>query len=398
MLLVIEGYTDIRFVSGVSEICRLHMVVPAGPYAESGLKQRIAESGIAIEVDEIPGGRLAFQAACFRYLMARAKDFDVILSPEMLRASLNSCLAGTLQGVPVITYLNTPAVEYFQCRRERGQIGALKSLAGETVIRVLSWISGKLATRCVAVGPYLVQVASRYSKRVSMGHAYGVDTGLYHPIAPVEKAALRERLDLPSDAFVIFFASRISHEKDPETVLHAAALARQKGLNAIIMNLGGGYKDFLQLARDLSLPDVDQWVIGRPAAHPMRDLPKYYQAADVLVQASLDEGAGMSPLEAMACGTPAACTAVGGMAQILPGYARLTPRRDAAAMAEQLLWIAAHPAEARAQALEGREFVIREWSRAVATAELSQVFADVGKNPEAGPATAVAPQSKGARL
>jgi len=82
----------------------------------------------------------------------------------------------------------------------------------------------------------------------------------------------------------------------------------------------------------------------------------------------------MSPLEALACGTPAVCTAVGGMAQILKSHARLTPRRDPEAMAKEFLWIAANPDEARKQALEARQFVIREWNRNRAFQSLAEIL------------------------
>ena len=42
------------------------------------------------------------------------------------------------------------------------------------------------------------------------------------------------------------------------------------------------------------------WMIGRPAVHPMHDLCEYFQAADVVVQSSLEEGLGFAPLEARA--------------------------------------------------------------------------------------------------
>ena len=74
----------------------------------------------------------------------------------------------------------------------------------------------------------------------------------------------------------------------------------------MVLNLGGGYQDFLRLARELSLPDAEQWVLGRPAVHPMTELADYYRASDALAQGSLDEGAGMTPLEALACAVPAA--------------------------------------------------------------------------------------------
>jgi hypothetical protein len=65
------------------------------------------------------------------------------------------------------------------------------------------------------------------------------------------------------------------------------------------------------------------------------------------------------------------------MAVQLQGLARLTPRRDPAAMAEQLLWVAAHQDEARAQALRGRDHVLREWSRDKAFGDLKRVLEEV---------------------
>ena len=375
LLFVVEGFTDIRFVKGLSEIAELTMLVPARQYRSSGLDKRIAQENLRIQVDEIPGSRLQYQVRAFSYLWQNATKFDVILSQEALRGSLNSSIVGALRGIPVVNYVCIAPVEYFQCRRERGQNSAFRNWLGTTVIRSLLTINGALATKWVALGPYLYDLCSRYSKRVKLGYYYGIDTDLYIPLADTcQRRELRRQLNLPEDKFLIFLSSRISHEKDPETVLQAVAAARKAGLDAAVFNLGGGFQDFLNLARQMRLPDADQWVIGRPAAHPMYDLPRYYQAADCLAQASLSEGGGMSPLEALACGTPAVCTAVGGMAQILKSHARLTPRRDPEAMAKEFLWIAANPDEARKQALEARQFVIREWNRNRAFQSLAEIL------------------------
>ncbi len=376
VLFFIEGFTDIRFVVGLSEICDLTLAAAARPYAEGGLKERVAQSGIRIAVDEIPGGRLAFQLASLRHLWRVAPRFDVILAQEVLRGALSANLAGALRRVPVVTFTALSPVEYFRCRRERGQIGLVKAVTGELAIRALMRINGLLAARCVALGEYLRGVASRYCRRCEVGLYYGVDTDAFRPADAAERAALRERLGLPAGRFIVVLSSRISHEKDPETVLRAVAIARERGLDAYVLNLGGGHQEFLALARRMA-PDADAWVSARPAVHPMHGLADYYRAADALAQASLAEGLGLAPLEALACGVPVAATAVGGMAITLAGRGRLTPRRDPEAMAEQLLWIAAHPDEARAQALQGREYVVREWSRAKAFADLRRVLESV---------------------
>lgn len=377
VLFFVEGFTDIRFVVGLSQISNLTLCVPAVAYGSSGLRDRVRDSGATLQVVEIPGSRAQFQARSLAWLWRHAREFDAIVSQEVLRGSVNATLVGRMRGVPVITYMAIAPVEYFRCRRQRGQIGWAKALLGEAAIRGMMTFNGRLATRAVALGPYLRDIAAGYSERTDIGLYYGVDTSLFTPADADERRRLRVKRNLPADAFLIFFSSRISHEKDPETVLQATAIARERGLNAVVLNLGGGYQEFVALAERLRLAGAGEWVIGRPAAHPMIDVADYFRATDVIAQASHAEGLGLSTLEALACDTPVVATAVGGMAAQLTGVAQLVPRRDPAAMAAAFEWIAAHPEDARAQAARGREMVVRDWSRERAFAELARVIAEV---------------------
>lgn len=370
VLFFVEGYTDIRFVVGLSQICDLTMVVPQTAYQESGLKGRVIQSEIALEVVEIPGSRLGFQWRSLCWLWRYAQEYDVILAQEVLRGALNANLVGRLRQVPVVMMTAIAPVEYFRCRRERKQLGWMQAIAGEWVIRSLVWLNGKLATRCLAMGSYLTQLNSRDCRETYNSLYYGIDVEYFSPPRLLEREHLRRHHHLPSDRFVILFPSRISHEKDPETVLKAVAIARSRGLNAVILNLSGGYQTFLDLAKEMNLPDWETWVLARSAVHPMTEMADFLKLADVVVQASLAEGLGIAPLEAIACGTPVVATAVGGMAVTLPNYARLVPRRDAEAMAEQLLWVANHPKPAQLQALRGRNYVVREWNHQKAFGEL----------------------------
>jgi glycosyltransferase involved in cell wall biosynthesis len=386
VLFFVEGFTDIRFVVGLSRICDLTMCVPTATYGVSGLRDRVTASGARLQVVEIPGSRVSFQWRSLRWLWGHAREFDVIVSQEVLRGSLNATIVGRLLGVPVLTYMGIAPVEYFRCRRERKQIGPVAAWVGELAIRVMMTINGRLATRCLAMGPYLRDVALRYCPRSSIGLYYGVDTTFFRPADADERRQLREKHSLPVDRFLVFLSSRISHEKDPETVLRATALARNDGLDAVVINLGGGYQDFLALASELGFTDADQWVLGRPAAHPMIDVADYFRCADVMALASLAEGAAYSTLEALACGTPVVATAVGGMAVQLAGVATLTPRKDPRAMADAFLEIARHPDTARAQAMRGRELVVREWSREKAFGDLADVIQEVRVGPGVGAA------------
>ncbi len=377
VLFFVEGFTDIRFVVGLSEICDLTMYVPARHYAESGLRGRVEASGATLTVREIAGSRIAFQVSSLIALWRTMRHFDVVLSQEVLRGSVNANLVGRLRGVPVITFMATPPLEYFRCRRERGRIGPVAHLAGRVVISSLMRFNGFFAARALALGPYLRRIATRYSSRTGSGSYYGVDMTLFRPADSDERVRIRERRQLPLDKFLIFLPSRISHEKDPETVLQAVAIVRAQGLDAVVINLGGGFTEFIALARELGLPTSEEWVLGRPAAHPMIELAEYFRAADVVVQASLEEGLGFSPLEGLASGTPVVATDVGGMALELKGLARLVPRRDPAAMAREILSIAANQGQAREEAIRGRDHVQRHWSREKAFADLRAVFEEV---------------------
>jgi glycosyltransferase involved in cell wall biosynthesis len=375
VLFFVEGFTDIRFVAGLSEICDLTLAVPARAFRDSGLDERLREIGARVDVRTIDGGRLAFQWNSLAWLWREAASFDVVLAQEMLRGGVNATVVGALRGVPVVTYMGISPIEYFRCRRERRQIGAVAAALGEAAIRTMMTISGRLATTALVMGSYLATVAAPFSRRVAIGRYYGVDVDLYRPANAEERRMLRARLNLPAGAFLIVLSSRISHEKDPETVLQAVAFARARGLNAVVLNLGGGYREFLALAERSGVPDAREWVLGRPAAHPMKELADYYRAADVLVQGSLEEGLGFSPLEALACEVPTVATAVGGLKH-LGDVALLTPRRDAVAMASALLQVASNPEASRERARRGREYVVRRWSRARAFAELRQVLAE----------------------
>jgi glycosyltransferase involved in cell wall biosynthesis len=376
-----EGFTDIRFVAGLAERCDLTLATPAWEFHSSGLAERIQHIGVRLIVDEIHGKRAVFQVTSLLYLLRNLRKFDVVLSQGMSRGSLNSTFAGKLLRVPVVTYESVAAVAYWRCRRERGQIGVLRALAGEAFLRICMTISGRLGTVAVGLGPFLAELVGQYSSRPAVGYYYGVDTALFKPVDACERRSLRIRHGLPEDRFLILFSSRISHEKDPETGLRAVAKARARGLNAVALNLGGGFKEFRAMALRLGLQDSEQWVIGRPAVHPMKDLCEYYQASDLVVQPSLAEGAGMSPLEAVACGTPVVATNVDGMAALLKGIAQLTPRGDADAMADAILWAARNREAAVDQAMKGREFVEAIWRKDKAFGDLIDVLQQATDRP-----------------
>ncbi len=84
------------------------------------------------------------------------------------------------------------------------------------------------------------------------------------------------------------------------------------------------------------------------------DLPAVYGGATALAFPSLYEGFGLPPLEAMACGTPVACSNVSSMPEVVGNAAVTFDPRDDAAMTEALRRIVGDPdlrADLRARGL-----------------------------------------------
>ena len=99
-------------------------------------------------------------------------------------------------------------------------------------------------------------------------------------------------------------SSRISHEKDPEDGAAGrgdwrAPAASTSWCSILVAAIASSWR-----WRTSGVPDAAEWVLASPAVHPMEELADYYRAADVLVQGSLEEGLGFSPLEALACEVP----------------------------------------------------------------------------------------------
>jgi glycosyltransferase involved in cell wall biosynthesis len=190
---------------------------------------------------------------------------------------------------------------------------------------------------------------------------------------------LRLEQDIDANKFVVFFSSRVSHEKDPETVLKAIADLYLSHPNLILMNLSGGHEKMRELANKMKLENIDKWLITRAPAHPMIDLPRYYQVSDLVIQSSLEEGLGLSPLEGMSCGVPVIATDVGGMKAHLHPYCEMVSLQDVEGMKRSIKKMMENPPTIE-ELDNGRKYVIRCWSDKMAFEELSQnIFSRVSK-------------------
>jgi glycosyltransferase involved in cell wall biosynthesis len=174
--------------------------------------------------------------------------------------------------------------------------------------------SARSATRVVAVSRTTAADAERLfglaPARVRVV-PNGIDASLRPGDREGARALVRERFGI-ARPFVLAVGS-LEPRKGLDVLLDAGALARQRGHSWDVVLAGStGYRGEQLAARARATPGCA--VLG---AVREDELLALYRAADALCAPSLYEGFGLTPLEAMACGTPAVVAAdSGGLVEI----------------------------------------------------------------------------------
>jgi glycosyltransferase involved in cell wall biosynthesis len=142
----------------------------------------------------------------------------------------------------------------------------------------------------------------------------------YRPLPREELAAVGRRYDLP-ERFVLF-VSTIEPRKNLETLLDAWSILR--GRPPLVVAGGWGWR-YEEVQRRLDRAPEGVRLLGsvRPA-----ELPALYNLATCLAHPAWYEGFGLTPLEAMACGTPVVASSASSLPEVVGDAGLLVPPGD----------------------------------------------------------------------
>nr|MBC8449893.1 glycosyltransferase family 4 protein [Chloroflexota bacterium] len=159
------------------------------------------------------------------------------------------------------------------------------------------------------------------------------------------------------------FVGTIEPRKNLVRLLEAMELLHEKGEGAklvIVGSKGWLHEDFFR-----RLAEMPRGAVFFPGYVPDEDLPAFYSGAALSALPSLYEGFGLPVLEAMACGTPVACSRTSSLPEVAGDAAAYFDPTDVEAMAEvmhQILSDEERREEMRARGLaQAAQF---SWARA----------------------------------
>ncbi|HEY1454924.1 MAG TPA: glycosyltransferase family 1 protein [Candidatus Dormibacteraeota bacterium] len=141
-------------------------------------------------------------------------------------------------------------------------------------------------------------------------------------------SSVRARLGLP-DRFILFVGT-VEPRKNLETLLEAWAMMRDRPDLVVVGSYGWHYEPIRERMDRLG-----------PALHRLEsldpaDLPAVYNLARALAHPAWYEGFGLTPLEAMACGTPVLVSDRSSLPEVVGDAGLIVPAGDADAWREAL--------------------------------------------------------------
>ncbi len=163
----------------------------------------------------------------------------------------------------------------------------------------------------------------------------GVDISRFQP--NLSRHVAREQLGWPLDRMILFTPRRLVHRMGLDKLLIALTKIKPLIPDVWLAIAGRGplQASLSQQARELELNEHVRFL----GFLPDDLLPVAYQAADLsIIPSQCLEGFGLTLVESLACGTPALCTPVGGMPEVLATFSPdlITSSSEASAIAERL--------------------------------------------------------------
>ena len=287
---------------------------------------------------------LPCMAAFADYVQARAGEYDLLHANFWMSGLVATEVKRSL-GVPFVITLHALG------RVRRLHLGAQDEFPVERLAiedRVVAE-ADRLIAECPQDQEDLIRLYDADPSRVRVIPC-GFDPA---ELWPVDKALARTVLGLDPAEPVLLQLGRVVPRKGMDVGIRALALLeREHGLRARLLVVGGETENpdpryTPELTRLTHLARAEG-VAGRVTFVGRRDraaLKYYYSAADIFVSTPWYEPFGLTPVEAMACGTPVIGSNVGGIkltvADCETGY--LVPANDPFAVAECLARLYRHP-------------------------------------------------------
>jgi len=253
-------------------------------------------------------------------VVAHSLDFDVIHSHDWLTYPAG-IFAKNISGKPLVIHVH--ATDY---DRSRGQVNP--DVYG-------------IEKRGMDLCDHIITVSNLTRQTVIEKYHQHPDkvTTVHNAVEPMK--FVNELHKTPRKDKIVTFLGRITMQKGPEYFVEVAALVLQKtkGVRFVMAGSGDMMNQMIRLAAQRGIADRFHFTGFLKG----RDVYEMLAESDVYMMPSVSEPFGISPLEAMQCGTPSIISKQSGCAEIL-SHAIKTDYWDINTMSDYIHAIVQYPA------------------------------------------------------
>ena len=187
----------------------------------------------------------------------------------------------------------------------------------------------------------------------------GLDSEEFSLKSREEKRALRRERQLPAGP-LLGIVARLSDVKGHTVLIDAMPMVLARFPDVRLLIVGEG-KTGPDLKRRVETLGLETRVIFLPVVNRTADI---LPLLDIFVLPSLQEGLGLSAMEAQAAGLPVIASRVGGLPSLIEDgrTGRLVEPRNSGQLAEAIIELLKNPEEAEAMGRRARAFIEREYS------------------------------------
>lgn len=188
------------------------------------------------------------------------------------------------------------------CRRMRRIAANRWLLSAQDRVTAVSEGVREALIRCEGIARHRITVISN-----------GVNVSYFSPPSQAEKEAIRFKLGIRPEWFVIVMVARLDPVKDHATAVRAFERTYKQFPNARLLIVGDGpeYSRIKRWSEERGLSSVILLCGEQP------ETLDYYRAADCFLLTSISEGMPLSVLEAMSCSLPVVATRCGAVAEMV---------------------------------------------------------------------------------
>ncbi len=209
------------------------------------------------------------------------------------------------------------------------RVGAVRRQAAELAWRYVRRL-GRMVRATLAPSDHMAQELERVGVERVVRVSLGVDLLQFHPRYREQAADTRRRHGLPEGPLAMY-VGRLAGDKEVDLLLAAwPEVERRTGARLAVVGDGPA-------RRRLHRCPGSERIFWVPFQHDRERVAALFAAADLAVAPSSTETAGLSAIEALACGTPVLAADRGGVAETVgrSGAGALFASGDAGALAEQ---------------------------------------------------------------